>query len=95
MVGETPDEPVEGPTVRQDAEATEGAETRFVLQPANQRVGVGQIQDKGGDVGSPEGLERVSLPASQPVLLKAGQQGRVVQAGENGGKLAKVVCSRS
>ena len=46
VVGETPDEPVEGPTVGQGAEAAERAETRFVLQPANQRVGMGRFRMK-------------------------------------------------
>ena len=73
------------------AEAAEGAEISIVLQPADQRVGVGQVQDEGADVGSPEGLERVALPARGPVLLQADQQGRVVQAGEDRRQLAKVV----
>ena len=91
VVGETPDEPVEGPTVGQGAEAAERAETRFVLQPANQGVGMGQIQDEGTDVGTPEGLKRVPMPSNGPVLLQSGQERIVMQAGENCGQLAEIV----
>ena len=52
---------------------------------------MGQVQDEGGDVGSPEGLKGIAWASCGAVLLEAGQQGRVVQARENGGKLAEVV----
>ena len=49
---------------------------------------MGQIQDEGADIGSPEGLERIPLPSGGAVLLEAGQKGGIVQTGENCRQLA-------
>ena len=81
--------------MRQGAESAEKAEAVVVLQSSDQGVGVGQVQNEGADVGAPEGLERVSLPAGGPVLLKPRQERRVVQADEDLLKQAQEVLSES
>ena len=92
MMGEALDEAVEGGAMGQRAkEAAEMAEGGFIFQTADQGVGVGQVQDEGGDVGSPEGLEGVAVPARGPVLLQTRQERIVAQAGENCGQLAEIV----
>ena len=83
MVREAPDEPGEGGTMRKlTLESTYMSERRFVLQSANQGVGMWQVQDEGGDIGVPEGFERVSRASVYPVLPEALEQGGVVQQGE-------------
>ena len=72
-------------------EAAEISEVGFIFQATNQGVGVGQVQDEGGDVGSPEGLEGIAGASGGAVVLETGQQSRIAQTGENGGKLAEVV----
>ena len=52
---------------------------------------MGQVKDEGGDIGSPEGFEGIAWASCGAVVLEAGQQGRVVQAGESRRQLAKAV----
>ena len=55
MVGEALDESVEGGAVRELVlEAADGAEVVIVLQAADQRVGMRQVQEERAEVGSPE-----------------------------------------
>ena len=75
MVGEALDEAVEGGAVRErPCEPAEGSELGVVLQSSDERVGVRQVQDEGGDVGPPEGLERIALASYGSVLLQTGQE---------------------
>ena len=90
MVGETLNETVECRSVRQSAgEPAEGPEFQVVGKAADQGVGVGEIEDEGGDVGPPEGQEGIALAAGGAVLLEAVEEGRVVEDVEDGGELAK------
>ena len=70
-------------------EAAEIAEVGFIFQATNESIGMGQVQNEGGDISSPEGLERIARASGGAVVLEAGQQGRVDQAGEHGGKFAQ------
>ena len=75
LVGEALDEAVKGGAVRErPCEPAEGAELGVVLQPSDERVGVRQVQDEGGDVGPPEGLERIALASYGSVLLQTEQE---------------------
>ena len=96
MVGEALDEAVKGGAVRErPCEPAEGAELGVVLQPSDERVGVRQVQDEGGDVGPPEGLERIALASYGSVLLQTGQERIVAQAGENRRQLAEGILRRT
>ena len=75
-------------------EPAEGAELGGILQPSDERVGVRQVQDEGGDVGPPKGLERIALASYGSVLLQTGQERIVAQAGENRRQLADGILRR-
>ena len=76
-------------------EPAEGAELGDVLQPSDECVSVRQVQDEGGDVGPPEGLERIALASYGSVLLQTGQERIVAQAGENRRHLAERILRRT
>ena len=72
MMGQALDEAVEGGPMRECAEAAEVTEIGVVLQATNQGIGVRQVEDKGGNIGLPQGFERVALASCRAVLLETG-----------------------
>ena len=68
VVGQAPNEAVEGRAVGNGAgEPAEEPEDWVVGKAADQGVGVGEIEDERGDVGLPEGQERIVLASGGAV----------------------------
>ena len=90
MVAESPDEAVEGAAVRQwsiGIEATPRPQLGVVFQFPYEGVGVGTVEEEGGEVGPPHGLQGIALPSNGAVRLQPVQQGLVVHGPPTGQQL--------
>ena len=74
MVAEPRDESVEGGAVRHLTEPADQSEFWIVLEPADQLIDTGEIQDKPGKISPPECLQGITWAAIPSVLPESIEQ---------------------